>query len=76
PGHVPFLHPGDNKATICDLCNGDPQCVKVCREGGWNALNAVERILAHSYKFYAKKPSELAKELTLSIYGKCMEEIL
>ncbi len=30
PGNVPMLHPGDNKATICDLCNGDPECVKVC----------------------------------------------
>jgi len=29
PGSVPILHPRDNKATICDLCGGEPKCVEV-----------------------------------------------
>ncbi len=42
PWQRPNLHPGDNKATICNLCNGDPECVKVCKEAGYNALMLVD----------------------------------
>ena len=42
PGNVPILHPETNKATICNLCNGDPECVKVCKEAGYNALMLVD----------------------------------
>lgn len=69
PGRVPFLHPGDKKATICDLCDGDPQCAKVCTEGGWNALRIVKRGESHSYKLYARKPDEITKDLVTIIYG-------
>ena len=27
------FHPETNKAMICDLCQGDPECVKVCPTG-------------------------------------------
>lgn len=38
PGSVPHLHPEGNHIVICDLCGGDPECVKTCQEGRWNAL--------------------------------------
>jgi Fe-S-cluster-containing hydrogenase component 2 len=31
PGRIPHVHPTGNYAVICDLCKGDPQCVKVCQ---------------------------------------------
>ncbi len=33
PFEVMYLHPELNVAMTCDLCGGDPQCVKYCPEG-------------------------------------------
>jgi Fe-S-cluster-containing hydrogenase component 2 len=33
------LHPGNKKVIMCELCQGDPQCVKSCPE---QALEYVE----------------------------------
>jgi len=76
PGNVPFLHPGDNKATICDLCGGDPECVKICQEGRWNALWLVKKSPSINYKLYAKKPSEIVKEMAYRLYGENAEELV
>jgi len=76
PGSIPFLHPKDGKATICDLCNGDPQCVKVCTKGGWNALRKVSRSSDYSYKLYARRPEEITKSLLTIIYGEKGEELI
>ncbi len=43
PGKIPHMHPTNNHIVICDLCRGDPQCVKVCQEGGWNVLKTITR---------------------------------
>jgi len=69
PGNVPFLHPGDNKATICNLCDGDPQCVKICLRGRWNTLWTVPRTPSFNYRLYAKKPDQVTKELAENLYG-------
>ncbi|MBS7631689.1 4Fe-4S dicluster domain-containing protein [Candidatus Bathyarchaeota archaeon] len=76
PGSIPFLHPKDGKATICDLCNGDPQCTKVCTKGGWNTLRRVSRDSDYSYKLYARKPEEITKSLLTIIYGEKGEELI
>ena len=69
PGRVPFLHPGDGKAVICDLCGGDPQCAKICNEGNWDVLRVVERTEEHSYDLYARRPEDVTKDLVTIIYG-------
>lgn len=33
---VPIMHPTDDYILICDLCNGNPECVSICPE------NAIE----------------------------------
>lgn len=76
PGRIPFLHPGDKKATICDLCGGDPQCAKVCTEGGWDALRVVRRDESYSYKLYARKPEEITKDLLTIIFGEYGEGLI
>jgi len=76
PGNVPFLHPSDNKATICDLCGGDPQCVKACQEGKWDALWVVKKAFDVSYKLYSRKPSETVKEMAYRFYGDKAEELI
>jgi len=76
PGRIPHLHPIDKYALICDLCGGEPQCAKVCQEGGWNALRVVEKPLSHSYSLYAKKPEEITRELATILYGEKGRELI
>ena len=77
PGRIPFLHPGDGKVVICDLCDGDPECVKVCREAGFNALMVVrERRNRMSRKIFAQPPEEIARDLAVNIYGERGEGLI
>ena len=73
PGRVPHMHPANKKIVICDLCGGDPQCVKVCQEGGWGVLKVVSRG-EHAYGLYARKPNETSKNLATKLYGEKAEE--
>ncbi|PMB74097.1 oxidoreductase [Candidatus Bathyarchaeota archaeon] len=68
PGRIPHMHPRENKILICDLCRGDPQCVKACQEGLWNVLRVVPRG-SYSYKLYARTPEETARDLAVKIFG-------
>ena len=76
PGSVPFLHPGDNKATICDLCGGDPECVKVCQEAGYDALRMVEERMSRNRKLFARSPISVAKDLAVKLFGEKGEELI
>jgi len=76
PGQIPHLHPSGNYVLICDLCGGDPQCVKVCKEGGWNALEIIERGESFQYKLYARKPEEITRDLVIGLYGERGEALI
>ncbi len=76
PGRVPFLHPGDDMATICDLCEGDPECVKVCQEAGYNALQLVEEEMDIQRKLFAMEPEVVAKDLAVNLFGEKGEEVV
>lgn len=74
PGAVPFIHPRDGYAVICDLCGGDPECVKVCEEVGYNALILVKLEKPRLdfdvlKKGYARKPIDVTKDLSILLYG-------
>jgi Fe-S-cluster-containing hydrogenase component 2 len=69
PGKIPHMHPKENYILICDLCGGNPQCVKVCREGVWNVLTIVPRGGAENYKLYARTPEEITRDLAIKFYG-------
>jgi Fe-S-cluster-containing hydrogenase component 2 len=75
PGRIPHVHPQTKKILICDLCEGDPKCAKVCQEGGWGCLKTVERE-DHAYKLYARTPEETARNLAVKLYGEKAEEVL
>jgi len=68
PGRIPHMHPVENRVIICDLCGGEPQCVKVCQEGGWNVLTKVPR-RSQAYRLYARIPEEIARDLAIKMYG-------
>ena len=76
PGGVPFLHPDDNKATICDLCGGDPECAKVCVEAKYNAIYVVEEKQNVHRKLFARDPIEVAKDLAVNLFGEKGEEVI
>ncbi|MEM2994429.1 MAG: 4Fe-4S dicluster domain-containing protein [Candidatus Bathyarchaeia archaeon] len=75
PGKIPHLHPKENYVLICDLCGGNPQCVKVCQEGGWNALKIVSKG-DRAYKVYARTPEEITRSLAIKLYGERGREYL
>ena len=78
PGKIPYIHPTEKYAVICDLCGGKPRCVEVCTEGGWNALQILQKDEAgsYTYKLYARTPDEVTKELAIQLYGEKGEEVV
>lgn len=76
PGTVPFLHPEDNKSTICDLCGGEPKCVDVCVEAGYNALYIVNEGPNIHRKLYSRNPIDTAKDLAVKMFGEKGEEVI
>jgi len=75
PGRVPHMHPTENHILICDLCGGNPQCVKVCQEGRWNVLKTVPK-KNFAYELYARTPEEVTRDLAVKMYGELGEEFL
>jgi len=76
PGDVPIMHPKDKKAVICDLCGGDPECVKVCQEAGYNALRLVHERMSANRKLYSRNPLDVAKDLAVKMFGEKGEEVV
>ena len=76
PGDVPYLHPGDNKATICDLCGGEPRCVEVCTEAGYNCLTVVHEGPSIHRKLYSRDPVETARDLAVKMFGEKGLEVI
>ena len=76
PGDVPTLHPGDNKANICDLCDGDPECVKVCHEAKYDALRLVHEGMSENRKLFARDPIDVAKDIAVKLFGEKGEEVI
>jgi Fe-S-cluster-containing hydrogenase component 2 len=76
PGAVPYMHPGDNKATICDLCGGEPKCVEVCVEAGYNALTIVNEEPNANRKLYSRHPVDTARDLAVKFFGEKGLEVI
>ena len=74
PGKIPYIHPAENYAVICDLCDGEPKCVEACRAGSWNALEILEREESHTFRLYARTPEELTRETIVQLYGEEWQE--
>ncbi|MHA1286749.1 MAG: 4Fe-4S dicluster domain-containing protein [Candidatus Thorarchaeota archaeon] len=72
PGEVPHMHPEKDHILICDLCGGDPECVKAC---SYNCISLGTRSTSINYDLYAIKPEELTKNLAINLYGERGEEL-
>ena len=76
PGKIPYLHPSTNKALICDLCGGDPECAKICTAAGFGALKAVKERPMLSWKLYSVTPEELTEDIAINLYGEKAKELI
>jgi len=82
PGRVPHIHPTEKYAVICNLCGGEPQCVKVCQKGKWDALRIISKAdeqwsgRDRAYKLYARTPEEITRDLVVNLYGEAGEELI
>jgi len=76
PGQIPYLHPKDEKAIICDLCGGDPQCTKVCEGAKYYAIWLVKESVSQSRKLFARTPEEFTEDVAINLYGERAEELL
>ena len=74
PGKIPYIHPAENYAVICDLCGGEPKCVEACMKGGWNALEIIKREDTPTLNLYAKTPEEITRNVIRKLYGEEWEE--
>jgi len=75
PGKVPYIHPRDNYAVICDLCGGKPKCVEACTQGKWNALQSLEKDESYNFKLYSRIPEEITTDLAVQLYGEKANEV-
>ena len=65
PAAAIIFHPVSRKPLFCDLCGGDPACVKAC------APEAITYLPGSSFdgRHYARNPEEIAADLALGLYG-------
>lgn len=76
PGQIPHLHPTEEYILICDLCDGDPQCAKVCTDAGFNALRVVEEVKSVSHKLFSKPPDQLTRQVAENLYLEKAKELI
>ncbi len=70
PGDVPRIPRGKKTVVICDLCGGEPECVKVCQEAGYNALQLVKGRYRAVYRTFAKSPLEKSIDVAKKTFEK------
>jgi len=64
PGNIPRRVKGLKYVLICDLCEGDPECVRVCQRLGHSALVKVEKHPGYGAKLYAVPPERIQSLLS------------
>ncbi|MCD6301054.1 MAG: 4Fe-4S dicluster domain-containing protein, partial [Staphylothermus sp.] len=76
PGKVPRIVKNKNAVIICDLCDGEPECVKICERAGYYALKTIHRPTTSIIMHYAKTPEEITKPLVRKVLGMEPNEVM
>jgi len=77
PGRVPHLHPHREHIVICDLCDGDPECAKICQKAGFNTLKIVTLWrIGDTERISARTPEEITEDLAVNLYGDTAQEVI
>ena len=69
PGNVPRIPRGKRSVVICDLCGGDPECVKICSEAGYGALKLYRGDFRPTFRTFARSPIEKSLILARKMFG-------
>lgn len=69
PALVPRVVKAKGSVVICDLCGGDPACVKVCNDMGYGALKLIRRPNPATIRSYTVPPDQIASGLASKVYG-------
>lgn len=69
PGNIPRIPRGKKAVVICDLCGGDPECVKICNAAGYGALKLVRGTYKEIYKTFAINAVEKSRKIAEKMYG-------
>lgn len=62
PFAVPAMHPDEDYILICDLCGGDPECVKICPEQAIQYLNVEQADNITKSQFVNEMGNKLSQE--------------
>ncbi|RLG94174.1 4Fe-4S dicluster domain-containing protein, partial [Candidatus Bathyarchaeota archaeon] len=77
PGKIPHLHPSRKYVVICDLCGGDPECVKICQKAGFNVLRVVNlQRRGDAERLSSRTPEEITEDLAFNLYGEKAKELI
>ena len=68
PGKIPRIPNGKKSVVICDLCGGEPECVKICNEAGYGALKIYKGDYRMVFRTFAKNPIEKSLMLARKMY--------
>lgn len=59
------FHSSKSHALVCDLCDGDPECVKVCSN---DVLNFIAGSTFDGLHYAISSPEEIAKSISYQFY--------
>jgi Fe-S-cluster-containing hydrogenase component 2 len=76
PGKIPHIHPRDGYVIICDLCFGNPRCVKACTDANFDALSIVKEKPNVSHNLFARLPEDITRDVAVNLYGEEAEEVV
>lgn len=76
PGKIPHIHPKENYILICDLCKGDPECVKVCTKAGFDALRLVKELPSIHRSLFARTPEDITRDVAENLFAEKAEEVI
>lgn len=63
PIQIPRIVEGKQHVLICDLCGGEPECVKACTIAGYNALRVVSKPESGLEKTMLRDPYIVSREV-------------
>jgi len=76
PAKVPRVVKGKRYVVICDLCGGDPECVKACKSAGFNALELIPRPERAYMEPYISLPEVIARKVGERVFNEFVKEVM
>lgn len=76
PIHAPRVVKNKNHVIICDLCDGSPECVKICETSGFHAIKIIPRPEKAYMDPYILPPEEIAIKISEKVYKDFSKQVM